>query len=516
MNRSEALQQLDATWDLIIIGGGATGLGTAVDAANRGYKTLLLEQADFCKGTSSKATKLVHGGVRYLEQGNIALVREASIERGLLYQNAPHLFKNLTFLIPNYSYYNNLLYTVGLKFYDILAGSLSLGKSKYVKTKTGLLQAKNVKTKDLKGFTQYHDGQFDDARLAINLAQTATNQGATLLNYMQVTQLLKKDNKISGLTATDILNGKEYKLQAKVVLNATGVWADEIIKMDVPKAVKTIQPSQGIHLVFNKEFYPNETALMIPKTTDGRVLFVIPWHDKVLVGTTDTKIESYEIEPLALENEIDFILLNCQHYLEIPPSRADVLSVFSGLRPLAASTNDKTKEISRSHKIMIAKSNLVTIIGGKWTTYRKMAEDVLDKTSKAGLLPAKKCKTQNLHIHGYKKEIDQNNPFYFYGSDLEKIKAIEQENVMNQEKIHPNYAFTSACVIFAVQNEMAFKVEDFLARRIRLLFLDAKAAVEAAPKVAQIMAQELNQDATWIANEVTAFALLAKKYELTL
>lgn len=516
MNRASLIKQLKQTqiWDVIIIGGGATGLGTAVDAASRGYKTLLVEQADFSKGTSSKATKLVHGGVRYLEQGNIALVREASIERGLLYKNAPHLFKNLCFVIPNYSYYNNFLYTAGLKFYDLLAGSLSLGSSTFLSKKKGILEIQNIQTKDLKGFTQYHDGQFDDSRLAINLAQTAINNGACVLNYFKVIDFIKSESIIKGVKVIDVLTNIEYELQSKTVINATGVYADHILKLDSGTNQKTIQPSQGVHITLSKQFYPNSKALMIPKTSDGRVLFIIPWHDKIIVGTTDTKVADAELEPIALHNEIDFILQNCSKYLIKAPTKADVLSVFAGLRPLAATTTDKTKEISRSHKIMISKSKLITIIGGKWTTYRKMAEDVLNKTIKKGLLVPKPCVTKNLKVSGYLAIGNNNDPLYFYGSDLNEIKKIEQEQEEFSKLIHPKYAYTFACVVFAVRNEMAIKLEDVLARRIRLLFLDVEAALQAAPNVAKIMADELGFSTTWINQELNDFSELASKYQI--
>ena len=516
MNRSHLIKELNnnSTWDIIIIGGGATGLGTAVDASSRGYKTLLLEQADFCKGTSSKATKLVHGGVRYLAQGNIQLVREASIERGLLYKNAPHLFKNLMFIIPNYSYFNNILYTVGLKFYDMLSGSLSLGSSTFLSKSKGLKKIKNIDASNLKGFTTYHDGQFDDSRLGINLAQTAINFGGSALNYFKVDNLIKSNDKITGVVATDLESKRTYELKAKVVINATGVYADQILEFDSKISKKIIQPSQGIHIILPKHFYPNDEALMIPKTSDGRVLFIIPWHDKIIIGTTDTKVNCFDLEPTALHVEIDFILENCKKYLVTSPNKSDILSVFAGLRPLAATTTDKTKEISRSHKIIVSKSNLITIIGGKWTTYRKMAEDVIDKAINRNLLSDKKCQTKNLKIHGYLINSEINNPLYFYGSDLVQIKNIENENMEFLKKIHPNYPYTIACLIFSIRNEMVLKVEDFLARRIRLLFLDVEAALASAELVAQIIAKELGKNEQWIVEEINLFTKLCKRYQI--
>src|SRR5579863_3582705 len=365
----EILKQLDdpdKEWDIIVVGGGATGLGAALDAASRGYQTLLLEQADFAKGTSSRSTKLVHGGVRYLAQGNIRLVREALHERGLLLKNAPHLVRNMPFIIPIYSWFDGIFFGIGLRMYDLLSGKLSFGKTKHISKKEILDRLPGIKPKSLRGGIVYHDGQFDDARLAVNLAQTCLEQGATVLNYVRVTGLIKNNmQKVSGVTATDLETGGKYQLKAKVVINATGVFVDNILQMDEPGKKPTVRPSQGVHVVLDRSFMPSEDALMIPKTDDGRVLFAVPWHDKLVVGTTDTPLDKHRLEPVALYSEVNFILNTAAEYLVKAPKRKDVLSVFAGLRPLAAPTDESssTKEISRSHKIIVSASGLVTITG---------------------------------------------------------------------------------------------------------------------------------------------------------
>ncbi|HUM65189.1 MAG TPA: glycerol-3-phosphate dehydrogenase/oxidase [Chitinophagaceae bacterium] len=397
------------TWDIIVIGGGATGLGIALDATVRGYKTLLVEQADFAKGTSSRSTKLVHGGVRYLAQGDIRLVREASIERGLLHRNAPHLVKDQTFIVPVYTQWDRLKYTVGLKIYDWISGKLSLGRSVFISRKETIERLPGIRTKDLKGGVVYHDGQFDDSRLAINLVQSIWENGGAAINYMQVNGLLKDDQKnVAGVTAKDTETGELYTFRAKSVVNATGVFVDDILQMDRPGINKSICVSQGVHLVLDRKFYPSSEALMIPETSDGRVLFAVPWHDKVVLGTTDTPVEQASLEPQALEIEISFILETANNYLATKPGRSDVLSVFAGLRPLAAPQNEeqKTKEISRSHKIIVSESKLFTILGGKWTTYRKMGEDMVNRIEKELNWQHKKPATASLHIHGYHPDTD--------------------------------------------------------------------------------------------------------------
>lgn len=504
-------------WDIIVVGGGATGLGTALDAASRGYQTLLLEQADFAKGTSSRSTKLVHGGVRYLAQGNIGLVREALYERGLLLKNAPHLVKNLSFVIPTYHWWEGAFYTIGLGIYDLLAGKLSFGRTKYISKKQVLVKLPGVNPKGLHGGVIYHDGQFDDSRLAVNLAQTCVEQGATVLNYFRVTGLIKNDQqKITGVKAIDNETGTIYQLKAKVVVNATGVFVDDLLQMDKPEDRALVRPSQGVHVVIERSFMPSDEALMIPKTSDGRVLFVVPWHDKLVVGTTDTLINSHSLDPIALDTEIDFILNTAAKYMTKAPTRNDVLSVFAGLRPLAAPQNDssKTKEISRSHKLIVSPSGMITIIGGKWTTYRRMGEDTVGKAIEVGSLRLKASKTKDMAIHGSIRGLDWGDHLYFYGSDRDAVLALVNENPEWGKKLHPKYDYLQAEIIWAIQNEMARTVEDVLARRIRLLFLDAQAAIEAAPIVVNLMAEELNRDTTWQQEQVYSFTKLAQGYLL--
>jgi len=509
--------EYEKQWDVIIIGGGATGLGAALESATRGLKTLLLEQDDFTKGTSSRSTKLVHGGVRYLAQGNISLVLEALRERGLMKLNAPHLVKNQSFIIPCYKWWVKPFYTIGLTLYDLMAGRLGLGRSLPYSRKKTLSKIPTLKTKNLKGGVVYHDGQFDDARYGINLCQTFIEKGGTALNYMKVVNFMKTDSKISGVKAEDQETQKSYNLKAKVVINATGVFVDDIIKLDNPNEKDIVRVSQGVHLVLDKEFVPNDYAIMIPKTDDGRVLFAVPWHNKVVVGTTDVPKKKSELEPLALEEEVNFILETAGRFLAKPPKRSDVKSVFAGLRPLAAPLVEgkKTKEISRGHKIVVAKSGLVTITGGKWTTYRKMAEEVIDKASKLAKFALQKTATQHLKIHGWKKSIDIENPLYFYGSDEYEILNLIKKNRAFSEYLSKDLKINRAQIIWAVSNEMARTIEDVLARRTRALMLDARESVRIAPEVAKIIAKELGKDEAWELDQVKKFKKLSENYILS-
>jgi glycerol-3-phosphate dehydrogenase len=499
-------------WDICIIGGGATGLGIAVDAASRGYKTLLLEKYDFAKGTSSRSTKLVHGGVRYLQQGNIKLVMEALKERGILKKNAPHIVKNQSFVIPNYKWWEHSFYGIGLKVYDWMAGTLGLGPSSFLSKEETLELTPTLDPEGLRGGVLYHDGQFDDARLAIHLAMTAADHGGTLINYCSVNSLLKINGQVCGVVAEDTINQVSYEIKAKAVINATGVFTDQVLKMDDPNAESIISPSQGIHLVFDKNFLASDTAIMIPKTDDGRVLFAVPWHNRIIVGTTDTAVNNAVDEPVALEQEIDFVMHHITRYLTKDPVRKDILSQFAGLRPLVKGNAKSTAALSRDHHISISDSELISITGGKWTTYRRMAEDVLEiAVHKAGL-PEIECRTRQLPVHGYKETPDYNAPLYYYGTDAEKIMALEKTDKTLGELIHPRLSFRKAEIVWAVQQEMCMTIEDALSRRTRALLLDAKAAMEAAPVVGAIMANEMKKDAGWIKNQVDAFNSIAKNY----
>lgn len=517
LNRDKVLQKLAEkdTWDVLVIGGGATGLGVALDAVSRGYKTLLVEQADFAKGTSSRSTKLVHGGVRYLAQGDVKLVREACVERGLLQKNAPHLVKNQTFIIPVYSFFDRIKYTIGLKLYDWIAGRLSLGRSVFIKKAEVQQALPGIKQDGLLGGVLYHDGQFDDSRLAINLAQSIAGAGGYVLNYARVTGLLKNERQqLSGAVIEDVETSAIYEVKARAVVNATGVFVDGILKMDDPAAEPSVVASQGIHVVVDKKFYPSKHALMIPETSDGRVLFAVPWHNEVVIGTTDTPVGLPSMEPRPLEKEIEFVLNTAADYMQHPPTRKDVLSVFAGLRPLAAPDkgSQKTKEISRSHKIMISASSLFTIIGGKWTTFRRMGEDMMDKVEAHLGWPHKKPTTAGEHIHGFSSDVNWDDPLYYYGSDLPLIKNRMNGtagNWMSESlKIHEMQ------VRWAVHNEMARTVEDFLARRTRALLLDARESIRISGEVARIMAEELNKNNDWTEKQVNDYKALAKEYQL--
>ena len=500
-------------WDVLIIGGGASGLGAAVDAASRGYKTLLLEKHDFAKGTSSRSTKLVHGGVRYLQNGDISLVIEALKERGIMRKNAPHLVQDLSFVIPSYDWWNSPFYGIGLKVYDMMAGNLGLGPSTLLDRKETIELIPNVKKKGLRGGVIYHDGQFDDARMAISLAQTAENHGASLLNYMAVENLIKENNMITGVFAKNELSGESYTINAKVVINATGVFSDDIIQMDQPKSKKLIVPSQGVHIVLDKSFLNGHHAIMVPHTSDGRVLFAVPWNNYVVVGTTDTLIEKPLEEPVALEKEISFILENAGAYMTTPPQRKDIKSVFSGLRPLAAPEENEsaTKEISRHHKVTVSTTGLVSILGGKWTTYRKMSKDLINTAQSVGGLPERGCITHNLPIHGYDYNSDWNNPLHCYGTDVDKITALGERG---NESLSDQLYITQNQIKWAVNEEMAMTLEDMLARRTRCLFLNAEETGRIAPHVVKIMAQEMDKDSYWINAQLDQFEQLITNYQL--
>ena len=517
LNRTEAVARLSSqkNWDIIVIGGGATGLGVAVDAASRGYQILLLEQADFAKGTSSRSTKLVHGGVRYLAQGRIGLVFGALRERGILLKNAPHIVKKQEFIIPCYNQWEKWKYLTGLKIYDWLSGTLRFGDSEWLHKKNVLDLLPGINPERLLGGVKYFDGQFDDARLAINLAQTCVEQGGTVINYFPVKKLLKAEGKIIGVEAMDFETKLNYSLKAKVVINATGVFVDNILKMDAPERKPLIESSQGVHLVFAGSFLPGKAALLIPKTSDGRVLFAVPWQCHVLVGTTDTPMEAHSLEPVALEEEIHFILKTINQYFKKQPVKEDVLSVYAGLRPLVAPQNEtgSTKEISRDLKLIVSPSGLITITGGKWTTYRHMAEVTVNKAIEIAGLKKIPSKTKDLPLHGCTKGSDDRH-LAIYGTDENALKEMMGQEASLQDLLISTFPYTKAEVTWAVRNEMARTVEDVLARRIRLLFLDARAAIKTAPEVAEIMAGELKKDETWQQQQVKEFTTLANNYIL--
>lgn len=518
MQRDSALARLRAgseTFDLLVVGGGASGLGAAVDAAARGHRVALIEQGDFAKGTSSRSTKLVHGGVRYLGQGNVALVKSALRERGLLLRNAPHLAYSTAFVIPNYSWWGGPYYAFGLTLYDLLAGRLSLGSSKWLSRDETVGHLPTVETKGLASGVLYYDGQFDDARLAVNLAQTAVERGAVLVNYCACVGLTKSAGQVDGVLARDGETGAEFAIKARAVINATGVFVDELRRFDDAKSSPMVTVSQGVHLVLPKEFLPGTSALMIPKTADGRVLFAIPWHDKLVVGTTDTPNVCASLEPRALPAEVEFILDHARQYLTRDPSESDVLSVFAGLRPLVKrGAGGNTAALSRDHTIAISQSRLITLTGGKWTTYRKMAEDVIDQAERVAGLTHKPSPTAALAIHGAGGALPPTKALQFYGSDAASISTLMAGDPALAAPIHASLAITPAEVLWHARQEMARTVEDVLARRTRSLVLDAQASIEAAPAVAALLARELNRDAAWTAQQVRSFTDLARGWLL--
>jgi glycerol-3-phosphate dehydrogenase len=517
MNRGEMTARIrDRTqpWDMLVVGGGATGIGIAVDAASRGYDILLLEQSDFGKGTSSRSTKLIHGGVRYLQQGNIALVMEALKERGILRENAPHLVHDLAFIVPNYDWWEAPFYGIGLKVYDLLAGRYGFGPSRILSAEETVKRIPTLKTEGLRGGVIYYDGPFDDARLLINLTRTAAEQGATLLNYARVVALSRDGaGYLNGAVFEDIETGQEHSVQARVVINATGPFADYLRRMDEPDVSPLISPSQGIHLVFDHSFLPGKSAIMVPHTKDGRVMFAIPYLGATLVGTTDTPITDIPLEPRALPEEIDFILETAGTYLQKAPARDDILSVFTGIRPLVGVGDDKnTASLSRDHTLVISKSGLLTIAGGKWTTYRQMAQDCVDHAATLAGLDARPCVTKRLNIHGYHKSPQKFGSLAIYGSDAPALKDLLRAEASHQERIHPDLPALCGEAVWAVRFEAARTVDDFLARRTRSLFLNARAAMQAAPKAAALMAAELGHNHQWEKEQVAEFERIGAKF----
>jgi len=519
MNRSEMLSRIrghSKPWDIVVVGGGATGTGVAIDAASRGYQVLLFEQSDFGKGTSSRSTKLAHGGVRYLEQGNIGLVMDALKERGLLRRNAPHIVHDLAFVVPNYDWWEAPFYGLGLKLYQLLAGKYGFRKSRLLSRQETLRRLPTLKTEGLRGGAVYYDGQFDDARLLIHMVLTAFDQGATLVNYAEVTGFTKDaQDFVNGVVARDVETGETLQVSARVVVNATGAFTDRVRQLAQPSAPAMVEPSQGIHLVFGPEFLEAESAILVPRTADGRVLFAIPWHGHTLVGTTDTPVAVAELEPVAGEEEIGFILATAAEYLNRAPRREDVLSVFAGIRPLVRAPGAvSTAALSRDHVIHIDRSGLMTATGGKWTTYRHMAEDCVNQAATLGQLGETPSRTEHLHIHGYHEQARQFGHLSVYGSDAIEIRKLVEADPGLGEKLHPALPYIKAEVIWAVRREMARTLEDVLARRTRALFLRARAALEMAGTVADLMAPEFGWSPASKERQLEQFRDVAAGYVL--
>jgi len=499
MNRDHSLQALTQRdpWDVLVIGGGASGLGAAVDAAARGYRTLLLEQHDFAKGTSSRSTKLIHGGVRYLKQGDLSLVLESLRERGRLLRNAPHLVHALPFIVPAHQAWEKIYYGIGLKLYDRLSGGWSLGHSRIISREETLQHLSTAAPEKLHGGVRYFDGQFDDARLAICLAQTLSDLGGVPLNYARVTRFMKDNERITGVVAQDIESGNEFEVRARVVVNATGVFTDAVRHLDEAQAPPLVTASRGAHIVVDRSFLPGDSALMVPKTTDGRVLFAIPWHEHIVIGTTDSATNDLSLEPRPLATEIEFLIENAGRYLARAPSVSEIRSAFVGLRPLVKSSVRNTTKLSRDHTIMVSHSGLVTLTGGKWTTYRKMGEDAIDHAAKVAELEARPSHTADMPLHG---------------TDAESLRELVNANPTSNALLDPRLPYRVAEVIHAARHEMARTVEDVLARRTRALFLDARAAIDMAPQVAAILRLELNRDANWEREQTAAFTEAARGY----
>lgn len=497
---------------MVIIGGGATGVGVAVDAASRGYEVALVEQSDFGKGTSSRSTKLAHGGVRYLEQGNVSLVMEALKERGLMRQNAPHLVHDLAFVVPNYDWWEAPFYGIGLKVYNLLAGKYGFGPSRILSREETLELLPTINKEGLRGGVVYYDGQFDDSRLLINLVQTASEQGAVLTNYVRAAAFHSgSDGFVNGVDAVDAETGEAFRLQARVIINATGPFCDAVRQMANPQSQPMIAPSQGIHLVFDRSFLPGDSAIMVPHTSDGRVMFAIPWHGHTLVGTTDTPIPQVSLDPRPFEQEIDFILETAAAYLHTPPTRADVLSAFVGIRPLVkADGAANTAALSRDHTIRIEDTGLITITGGKWTTYRHMAEDCVNQAVTLARLEERACVTRHLNVHGFHQNAEKFGDLAVYGSDALAIEDLVRADPSLNEQLDPRLPYRAAQVVWAARNEWAQTVDDILSRRTRALFLNARAALDMAPRVASLLAKELGKDAQWETEQVRVFTELAQ------
>jgi glycerol-3-phosphate dehydrogenase len=512
-NRSEILRRLgeQTEWDVLIIGGGATGLGSAVEAQSRGYKTLLIERADFAKGTSSRSTKLVHGGVRYLEQMNITLVMDALRERGWMLENAPHLVHDLSFVVPAYDLFGLPYYGFGLKLYEWLSGKLSLGPSNMLSRRETLAMLPGLKAEGLRGGILYHDGQFDDARYAISLMRTFEDLGGTAVNYLEAAGIIEHNGKVIGVRARDLEGDAQFELRAKVVINATGVFTEQILAMDGDREA-LLAVSQGTHFVLPPSFLPVSNAMMIPKTSDGRVLFAIPWHGATVVGTTDEAVERSSSEPRAMASERVFLMEHIERYLGRRPKSNEVLSVWSGLRPLVRKGGGATSKLSRDHTILVRPSGLITVTGGKWTTYRRMGEDAINRAAEVAGLRKEPSRTRSLRLHGWTQEMFENDSERVYGADLPLLERLTLEDPALNELLHARLPYRMYEVIWAARNEMARTVEDVLARRTRALFLDARAAIEAAPHVADLLARELGHSEDWKARDLEKFYTVASGY----
>ena len=506
-------------WDVIVVGGGCTGIATALDAAGRGYRTLLVERGDFTGGTSSRSTKLIHGGVRYLRQRRVQMVYGALRERHRLWRNAPHLVDSLPLIVPAYRWWERPYYGVGLMVYDALAGRRGLGRSRVVgKRECGrhvsTLARRNLRGGNLRGGVLYHDGQFDDARLGWTLLRTAANFGAVAVNYAEAVALRSARGRIRGVRLRDRVGGDEWVALGGVVINATGPSSDALRELDDVRDGSGVVLSRGAHIVVSSAFLPGDTAVLIPSTDDGRVLFAIPWHGHVLIGTTDVPVPEPVSEPVPTAAELDYLIDHGSRYLTRPLARSDILSAWAGLRSLAAvdAGAGDTATLSRDHAVSVSRRGLVTVVGGKWTTCRKVAQDTIDVAAEvAGLSPAPSV-TARLRVHGYSRRRAVRAPWKVYGSEAGAVHALEAADDRLAALMHPSLPYRLSQAVWAARHEMAVRVEDVLARRTRTLFLNARAALSAAPEVARVMAAELGHGENWVEDEVRSFGALARRY----
>jgi glycerol-3-phosphate dehydrogenase len=503
MRRSDSLEKLPDRCDVLVIGGGATGLGVAVDSASRGYSTVLVDALDFAHGTSSRSTNLIHGGVRYLQQGNVGLVREALRERGLLVKNAPHLVHQIGLVSPSYAWWERPFYGAGLRLYDLMAGSRGFSPRRILSAEATRRLAPTVRTAHLRGGVSYSDGQFNDARLAFSLVKTASRLGAVLVNYAPVTAFVKERGKLCGAVLSDCEGGKEHTVRAQAVINATGVFADAVRRMDEPNTPDVLAVSQGVHLVLPQHFLPSSTGIVVLRTRDGRICFMLPWEGRTLVGTTDTPVSGPSVDPRPTQEEIGFLIECAATYLDGEPSLPDVVSVFTGLRPLVKGGTAKTSALSRDHTIFVSESGLITIVGGKWTTYRHMAEMTVNRAIAVSGLPKRACVTADLRLSGAECASSRWAEF-----GVEDPVAVRYES-RYPGKLHPALPYTMGMVGYVVEEEMPVTLEDVLSRRLRALRLDAKAALEAAPAVADLMASMQARNRAWVEKELAEFARAA-------
>ncbi|PSC72023.1 glycerol-3-phosphate dehydrogenase mitochondrial-like [Micractinium conductrix] len=546
-SRDEQLRRLRqgtaaSPYDVLIIGGGATGTGCAADAATRGLKTALIEREDWAAGTSSRSTKLVHGGVRYLEKafknldyGQFKLVFEALHERNVLLRNAPYLSSSLPIMTPCYNWWEPPYFWAGLRMYDVIAGSQGLEWCRYLTPSQALSRFPTLCShrrdgKSLKGAIMYHDGQFNDSRLAVVLACTAALAGATTINHAEAVRLLKdSEGRVIGAVVRDNLTGKQVNVYARAVINAAGPFVDEVRQLSQPAAPKMIMPSAGVHVTLPDYYSPENVGMIVPKTKDGRVVFMLPWLDQTIAGTTDSDT-TVTMRPQPTEDEIQFILDAIADYLTVKVRRSDVQSAWSGIRPLALDPNaEDTASASRDHIVTVDPDGMITVTGGKWTTYRLMAQDALDRAVReANLRTGQPCSTATLKLVGSEGfypalfteiaqnyivphrpgAIDTNVAKYLvasYGDRASEITHIAEQRKLGR-RIVRGYPILEAEVVYAVHNEYCETPEDFIARRTRLAFLDRLACEQALPRVVELMAVEKGWN-RWRARKELARAL---------